>query len=95
MAIQTRSLFYISLVDESRKELFFSHDSNYGKYPINCSDKLDDAVIAGEAYMKGRVSRIKKLGITSDGSSDPRFAKHVNPDSIKIHEIKFSHGVDE
>ena len=98
MAIQTRSMFYISLVDGNGKELFFSHDSNCNGYPINFSDKLDDAVIAGEAYMKGRVSRIKKLGIISSnlvGRSIKDAATYVNPDSIKIHEIKFSHGVDE
>lgn len=91
MAIQTRSLFYISLIDENGVELFFSHDPNHKNCPLYFSPKLENAMIAGESYIKGRISRIKKNGI----GSSLHDAKHVNPNSIKIHEIKFSHGVED
>lgn len=85
MAIQTRSLFYISLIDDSGKTWFFSYDSNYGKEPISFTEHFKDAKIAEESYIKGRVSRINKCGIRQK----LKFT-HAN---IKVNEIKFSHGV--
>lgn len=91
MAVQTCSLFYISFIDDSGKTWFFLHDSNYGDYPLKCTEHLKDAMISGEAYIKGRVSRIKKYGIRPS-----RFdVFRVDPNSITIHEIKFSHGVED
>jgi hypothetical protein len=87
MAIQTRSLFYISLIDENGVELFFSHDSNYGNDPVSFSEHFKDAKIAEESYIKGRVSRIKKNGIRQNVK--------FSHDNIKVNEIKFSHGVED
>lgn len=90
MAIQTRSLFYISLIDDNGVELFFSNDPNISNFPLYFSPGLENAMIAGEQYIKGRISRIKKNGIGSSRHD----VKRVNPNSIKIHEIKFSHGAE-
>jgi len=86
MAIQTRSLFYISLKNIDGETLFFTYDSNFKNHPVCVSEDFEDAKIGEESYMKGRVSRIKKCGL-------PDGEKFI-PESITIHEIKFSHGVE-
>lgn len=91
MAIQTRSLFYISLIDENGVELFFQYDSNQKTRALNFSSDFNNALISGETYIKGRINRIMKNGIFPDFSFN---VKVVNPNSIKIHEIKFSHGAE-
>jgi guanylate kinase len=43
MAIQTRSLFYISLIDDNGVELFFSNDPNISNFPLYFSPAIENA----------------------------------------------------
>lgn len=89
MAIQTRSLFYITVVRDGRT-WFFKYDPNYGTDPLHFSEKFDDAMISKESYINGRIKRIIKNGMWIGYEKES-----VDKSQIKIHEIKINHGAEE